>query len=255
MIIDPGTVRLGKLARKFDPAIRAIAPMSHVWPPAPATVNWADKADQNFGMMMNDRLGDCTCAAGGHLVQVWTSQTRPNEITVLDDDVGKFYQGACGWNPADPATDQGGIETVVLRYWQKNPLAGHKLDAVGSVAPGSRTDVKAAIWLFGGCYIGVQLPISAQSQGIWDVPVQGPIGSGEPGGWGGHAVCVVGYNDDGLDFVSWGKLMRMTWRFWDTYCDEAYALLSPDWFAATDVAPPNFKYQQLVDYLNQFRRI
>ena len=49
--------------------------------------------------------------------------------------------------------------------------------------------------------------------------------------------------------------MRMTWAFWDTYCDEAYVLLSPDWFAANDKAPPDFDYQQLVNYLNQFRRI
>lgn len=254
-MIDLTKVKLGKLARKFDPNVRAIAPVSHVWPPAPVEVDWTAKADQNFGMMLNDELGNCTCAAGGHFIQVWTSQTRPAEITVADNDVLGMYIGSCNFNPADPTTDQGGIETEVLRYWQKHPLAGHKLDAVGFVAPGSRTDVRSAIWLFGGCYIGVQLPISAQSQEVWDVPAGGPRGSGEPGTWGGHAVCVAGYDAAGLTFISWGKRMRMTWQFWDTYTDEAYALLSPDWFSSNELAPPNFKYQELVKYLNAFRRI
>lgn len=254
-MIDPENVKLGKLAKKFDPNVRSIAPISHTWPPPPDSVDWSAKDRPDFGMMLNDRLGNCTCAGGGHAIQVWTSQTRPEEVTVADADVLAMYEGACGYKPDNPETDQGGIETEVLRYWQKNPLAGHKLDAVGGVAPGSRTDVKAAVWLFGGCYIGVQLPTSAQSQAVWDVPAQGPRGSGAPGSWGGHCVFVVGYNDIGLSFVSWGKVMKMTWAFWDTYVDEAYALLSPDWFAANDEAPMNFKYQELVDYLNQFRRL
>lgn len=253
--IEPGLVKLGKLARKFDPSVRAIAPLSHVWPPAPDALDWTLKAGASYGMMLNDRLGDCTCAAAGHLVQVWTSLTRPAEQTVTDADILAMYEGACGYDPRNPNSDQGGVETEVLRFWQKNPLAGHKLDAVGSVAPGSRTDVKTAIWLFGGCYIGVQLPVSAQGKSVWEVPSQGPRGSGEPGSWGGHAVIVVGYDKDGLLLISWGQEMRMSWEFWDTYTDEAYALLSPDWFAENEMAPPDFKYQQLVDYLNQFRRI
>lgn len=46
---------------------------------------------------------------------------------------------------------------------------------------------------------------------------------------GGHAVPVVGYTSRTLTVVTWGALKRMTWGFWDTYCDEAYAVLSEDW--------------------------
>ena len=32
--------------------------------------------------------------------------------------------------------------------------------------------------------------------------------------------------------VTWGALKRMTWAFWDRYCDEAWCVLSPDFLAA-----------------------
>jgi hypothetical protein len=252
-MVDPSTMKLGKMARVFDPRVRAIAPISHTWPPAPASIDWTIKANPNYGLMLNDRLGDCTAAAPGHAIQTWTSLTRPNEVTVSDDDILKFYEGSTGYNPADPNTDQGGIMTKVLAYWMKNPIAGNVLSAVASVAPGSRTDVKTSIWLFGGCNIGVQLPISAQRQDVWDVPPGGPKGSGEPGTWGGHDVWVPAYDEQGLTCITWGAKKRMSWAFWDTYVDEAYALLSPDWLAANDLAPPNFKMQELLNYLNEFR--
>jgi hypothetical protein len=52
-------------------------------------------------------------------------------------------------------------------------------------------EIATAIWLFGGAYIGVELPISAQNQDVWDV-ADGP--DAEPGSWGGHAVYLVGYH-------------------------------------------------------------
>ena len=63
-------------------------------------------------------------------------------------------------------------------------------------------------------------------------------GRGEPGAWGGHVVNAVAYDDQGCTGVlSWGILQRMTWQFYKTYCDEAYAVLSPDWLDGNDTAP------------------
>jgi len=57
------------------------------------------------------------------------------------------------------------------------------------VAPNSQ--IATAIWLFGGAYIGIQLPIRAQNQDVWDVPSD--LGLDDvPGSWGGHAVYLVG---------------------------------------------------------------
>lgn len=37
----------------------------------------------------------------------------------------------------------------------------------------------------------------------------------------------------------------MTWIFWDSYCDEAYAILSSDYVTEKKVTPPGFNLPQL----------
>jgi hypothetical protein len=87
---------------------------------------------------------------------------------------------------------------------------------------------------------------------VWTVPPGGPTGQGAPGSWGGHAVPIVAYDARGLICITWGELMRMTWQFWNAYCDEAYGLLSPDWIAAGK-APAGFDWQQLVADMGELK--
>jgi hypothetical protein len=61
-----------------------------------------------------------------------------------------------------------------------------------------------------------------------------------------NCVFVCDYDSRGLTCITWGKLKRMTWAFWDKYCDEAYGLLNKDWIQANGEAPPGFKYEELV---------
>lgn len=94
------------------------------------------------------------------------------------------------------------------------------------------------IYLFGGLYTGFALPLSAQRQAVWDVPAGGAKGKGEPGSWGGHATSLVAYDARGLTCVTWGALQRMTWPFFKTYCDEAYAIVSQQFLSATTKRTP-----------------
>ncbi len=106
-----------------------------------------------------------------------------------------------------------------------------------------------SVYIFDGCYIGVQLPISAQAQTQnhqpWSVPPGGTTGDGKPGSWGGHAVPVVAYDSRGVTVVTWGALQMMTWSFWEAYCDEAYAILSTDYLNGKEATPQGFSLQQL----------
>jgi hypothetical protein len=43
--------------------------------------------------------------------------------------------------------------------------------------------------------------------------------------------------------VTWGALQQMTWDFWDTYCDEAYAILSEDFVQPDQVAASGISVQ------------
>lgn len=235
---------LGKLAPKLLKGLPALGKYTLHLPASPPAANYS-LALKHLGHMANDTLGDCTCAAAGHLIQTWTSQTQPAEVIVSDDAIINFYSKACGYVIGDPNTDQGGVETDVLKYWYLNGLGGHPLAGFASIRPGNRASIRDSIYLFGGCYIGVQLPIAAQS-GAWDVsPDSALTGDNAPGSWGGHAVCLVAYDQDSVTCITWGALKTMSWAWIDAYCDEAYAVLSKDWITAAGTAPPGFDFSTL----------
>ncbi|HXU64054.1 MAG TPA: hypothetical protein VN962_20285 [Polyangia bacterium] len=228
MAVDHSREKLGKKPARHDP--RTLQMANYLALPAiPAAQDWTKKAAHNWGMMLNDELGDCTCAAIGHIVQAWTSNAGPKEITLPDDAILKAYEAVSGYKPGKPDTDQGAVELDVLKYWRKTGVGGQKIEAFVALEPKNHAHVQAAVDLFGGAYIGLALPVSAQRQQVWSVPPGGPTGQGAPGSWGGHAVVVEAYDAHGVTCITWGQKKRMTWSFWDTYCDEAYATLSELW--------------------------
>jgi hypothetical protein len=107
--------------------------------------------------------------------------------------------------------------------------------------------VKAGVYLFGGVYIGLALPLSAQNQSIWSV-TRGP--DAQPGSWGGHAVPVVAWDAHYLTVVTWGELKKMSWSFLNKYCDESYAILSQD-FINNGSAPNAIDWASLQSDLNK----
>jgi len=38
-------------------------------PPLPSYVRWSQNCAAPWGMMLNDKIGDCTCASAGHAIQ------------------------------------------------------------------------------------------------------------------------------------------------------------------------------------------
>ena len=205
----------------------------------PLSVRWSRKTDQYWPMFANDTVGDCTCATAGHLIQAWTANAQAEEFEPATKDVLAMYYAISGYIPGRPETDVGAACLDVLRYWRKKGCGGHKIGAFAAVSPRSKQDVRDAIWLFGGAYVGLQLPLSAQDQTTWSVPRGGAQGAGEPGTWGGHAVPLIDYDPRGLWCVTWGGLKRLTWSFLATYADEAYAIISED-FLTGGKAPNGF---------------
>jgi hypothetical protein len=184
---------------------------------------------------------NCTIAACGHATQIW-SLNASKEITVPDAEIQSLYSQWCGYVPGDPSTDNGGVELDVLNDWRKSSFDGNTLSAYAAVNTLNLNEVRQAIDLFGGVYIGINLPLACQNQTIW-YPVAGP--QGVPGSWGGHAVYVAAYGPAGFTCISWGAPLSMTNGFWIEYVEEAYALLSPDFIASNTDAPSGFNLAAL----------
>lgn len=197
-------------------------------PNVPARV-WTNALGPDFGMMANDVLGDCTCAAMAHMIQIWTGNAS-TEVTIPDAQVVQAYRDFCGYQDT-PETDNGGVELDVLNGWRKTGIGGHRIEAFVALEPSNRLHMKAAIAHFGGAYVGLALPATAQDQRVWSVVPHAPSSVAGKGTWGGHAVCCVGYDQHFVWCVTWGKVQRMTWDFVSAYMDEAYCVLSKDWFA------------------------
>jgi len=242
-----GPRKLGRKAIKTDTRTLMLGNyLTPALPPPPLAADWT-KGIASWGMMMNDTLGDCTIAGVGHAVQVWTANTG-GIATVPDPTIESYYEKWDGYVAGNPNTDSGGVELDVLTDWRQQGFAGHALIGFADPQPASLVQIQQSIALFGGVYIGLSLPITAQTQDVWDVVPKGGA-KAKPGSWGGHCVFVPRYDQNGFTCITWGQLKTMTVAFWKKYCDEAHTLLSQDWFTAMG-SPNGFNLDQLQADLN-----
>lgn len=240
---DHSKMKLGRKAIKTDSRTLALGDyLTPSLPPPPPAADWT-KGITGWGMMLNDQLGDCTIAGVGHAVQVWTANTV-GIATVPDPTIENYYEQWDGYVPGNPNTDSGGIELDVLNDWQKQGFAGHTLLVFADPKVGNLVEIRQSIALFGGVYIGLALPLTAQTQDVWDV-VAGGGANTKKGSWGGHCVFVPKYDEHGFTCITWGQPKTMTLAFWKKYCDEAHTLVGQNWFT-TQGAPNGFNQDQLL---------
>jgi hypothetical protein len=154
-----------------------------------------------------------------------------------ESDVLTVYSAVSGYDPATGANDNGAAITDVLNYWQTTGIAGHKILGWAQVDPTNQTEVEQAIYIFGGIDLGVNLPNSAMTQfqnnQPWDVV--NPDGGID----GGHSVPNFGYGSEGTNCITWAQRQPMSWAWFQQYCDEAYAVISPEWLSATTALTPS----------------
>ena len=228
---------------KFHPGVRPADPSrprlyfkmfakASVTPPA--TVDYSGFGP--VGMLGNDTVGDCVFAADGHIVEQATFFGQGSEYVVSTEQALAAYSQVTGYNPADPNTDQGALVQDGLDYLRKTGFGGHKIAAFAQVDVKNITEVKNAIAEFGSVDIGFNFPDSAMTQfnagKPWDVVAGARIE-------GGHCVTVVGYTDAYLTVCTWGKsTQKMTYAFWNKYVEEAWALVSQDWWNAATGKDP-----------------
>lgn len=197
-------------------------------PPVPDQWDWDKKIKKDdWGEMRNMELANCTVAAAGHFIMVWTASTG-NFFRPSDDAIVATYSALSGYDPVTNTNDTGLNSLDVLKYWRKYFIHGHRIFAFAAIDGLKHEEVKQTIYLFGGCFIGLNLPSTCMEQAKWELPDTGATGPFEPGSWGGHAVLLTAYNDFGVKVITFGVEKWMSWDYLDAYCDEAYAVFSED---------------------------
>lgn len=182
-------------------------------------------------MLGNDEWGDCTCAGDGHICVQQTALGLKKEQAVTTAEALAEYHVIGGFNPnagppGDNPTDNGATVQSAMEYLRNPGIGGFKTAAFGELNVKNMTEVKKAAAEFGCLSIGINLPESAMNQFNAGQPWTVVAGSAIDGG---HCVIVVGYDADWIYVVTWGQVQRMSYGFWTTYVEEAWAPISKDW--------------------------
>jgi hypothetical protein len=185
----------------------------------PDAVNWGEHITE-WGVMGNDRYGNCVIVTKGHMIMTWVSSLRHKDDRISDEDVvteSRSLGALKGFNILSS-----------LKIWRKRGILSEKIWAFADIRLDDTLIVQAAIFYFGCIEIGVNLPLAWKGADTWDT------GNGRdyrPGSWGPHSVPIVGYDVDYVFVVSWGELIPMTWRALREYCDEAFVAISVKWLS------------------------
>lgn len=246
---------LGRKKSSPEARARALQFANYVKPkgtltPKTPPVDWYSEV-YSWPMYSNDTLGDCVCAALGHLQNLWSKYATGVENVIPDSEIVAAY------NVLSPQND--GVDMLTaLQYMESTGIDGHKIAAYVALEPGNIAQAQLCIELFGAVFIGIEIPDAITSApNMLNVPWDPPAGvSTTSGKWApdpnnGHCIIAPGYLTGGsmgthFPIVTWGQLTRMSESFYQTYSDEAYGVISADWIKKNGVSPSGFDLKALL---------
>lgn len=213
----------GKLPRRADyrtlrfekylaPTIAAPPPTCDVLTRVYANLGVSDPT-KLFPMDGNDTLGDCTIAGVAHSTTVFCGLVGTKKVMDTKTVESVYMQLTGGQDTGLPELD-------VLNFWRKNGVSGEKILAFARLDTKKHDNIKQAIHLFGGVYLGFQV----QQNCIQEFEARTPWTPG-PLTNDGHAVFATAYDASGVTVLTWGNTQKATWAWWDECVDEAYAIL------------------------------
>jgi len=205
----------------------------------PVPQKWAWERPVPYGMLANDRLGDCVIACAAHQEMNWGAVVNAGTPFVpTDDQVIADYSAVAGYVPGDSSTDNGTNMLDAMHYWLRKGFVGRPIAQTFATLDTQNIDqIKAAIYLFGGVPIGFNVPQSMVDELNAGIdPTFAFVQNDKPSGEG-HCVLPVGYGRSGAAAVSWGKVYHFSWEFWQAWVDEAYCVVSKNWLKQSGVSP------------------
>lgn len=244
--------RLGAKVSPSDPRdLKFAAYKTATLPPVPTAWGFDNVVPHGaWGMLGNDRYGDCVWAGAAH-EHILENTVAGRSVAFTTDGVLSDYSAVTGFTPLDPSTDNGTVIRDALKYRQKTGIvdAAGKRHQIGAylqldtsrVQHGDFSELAEAAYLFGAVALGIEVPDSAMQQfdadEMWSYEPGSPID-------GGHYVPLVAHRKH-LEVVTWGKVQPVGAKFLEHYITEAWALVSPDFLTASGATVEGFDLAQL----------
>jgi hypothetical protein len=229
--------RYGRRPPKNAPALK-LASFLRGLPAHPAAEDYLAKLP-GWQVLGNDVAGDCNAVTWANMRRLVTA-TLATEYYPTQAQVWQFYQtqnpgfdptGTSATNGPGSSHDQGMDVQTGLEYLHgTGGPDGVKVVAFAKVDHTNLAEVKAALAIFGGLWLGVQVLAANQEQFKEGKPWTDVAGSPIDGG---HAILGGGYGTD-IKFITWATETEFALSFWDgvvkgqPLVQEAWAVIWPE---------------------------
>ena len=231
--------KYGRRPPKNAPALEFRSFLASAAPAFPPREDYLAKLS-NWQMLGNDVAGDCNAVTWANMRRLVTA-TLTTENYPSQAQVWQFYQtqnpgfdpnGTSDTDGPGSQYDQGMDIQTGLEYLHTNGGPdGVKAVAFAKVDHTNLDQVKAALAIFGGLWLGVQVLAANQQEfgkgRAWTDVVGSPID-------GGHAILGGGYTFSDIKFITWAKETEFAKSFWNgvvqgtPLVEEAWVVIWPE---------------------------
>lgn len=215
--------KLGALPAERPVALRALPYyVAGDLPRAPSSVA-PPKFD--WGMLGNDRYGDCGCAGIVHGIETTSYLvSTKNEKWPTDEEV------VDGYLTFTHGQDSGVVLARFLEYVRTHGFCGRKVKAYAPIEIHDVPTLQTAVWMYGFAYSGIVVTQAMQQafsqKEAWTTDLlDSPIA-------GGHCVPIVGYDDQYVYVVTWGTIQAVTYSMLHQILTESWATITQEFVDA-----------------------
>jgi len=235
--------KTGKRPPKNAPAIHFRSILSAVTPAHPASADYL-LGMPGWAMLGNDAAGNCVAVTWANFRRLVTMALTSAGYYPSIDQVWAIYKtqnpgfdpnGSASTNGPGSLYDQGMDIQTLLEYLVKTGGPdGVKALAFAKVNFKSLDDVKAAMAIFGGVWIGCNVTDANQQEfedgKPWDFVPTSPVEGGHSvlgGGYGATTSTRPALKGD-AKFITWADETSMTDAFWQNQVDECWVVIWPE---------------------------
>jgi hypothetical protein len=252
--------KYGRRAPKNAPALRFGSILRSGAPTYPPSEDYLAKLT-GWQMLGNDAVGDCNSVTWANTRRLVTA-TLTTEYYPTQAQVWEFYQtqnpnfdpnGTKDTNGPGSSADQGmDIQTGLEYLHSTGGPDGVKAVAFAKVDHTQIAQVKAALAIFGGLWLGINV-LAANQQEFADGKAWTDVrGSAVEGG---HAILGGGYTPEDIKFITWAQETEFAGSFWNgvvqgsPLVEEAWIAIWPEHLGTTGFEQGIDQSQLAADYL------
>ncbi len=215
-------MRYGRLPAQFPGSVKDLT--TYVAGPLPAPPSEATVPHVAWGMLGNDRYGDCGVAGLEHAFEADAAIANESESEPDDQQAIDYYLAYTD------GQDTGVVLSQYLAHVRAHGYYGHTVDSFAPVTVSDVPTLQSVVSLFGFAYTGITVTSSMEEAFGQGVPWTTSLAQGAVAG--GHCVPIVGFDDSFLYAVTWGGVQPISYPAWHLIADEAWAVLTGEFVQA-----------------------